>query len=90
VNEFQLAADDEALAYLREIAAAMGELFAVAPAEAAGRIADFWAGQSFRTAEQNGALFHQRPQTWAKAIYYGRRDWWVDEASLSPAPYPRA
>ena len=89
MNEFGLPATDEALAYVREIAAAMRGFSGIATEEAAGRIADFWAGQSFRTEDETGALFHQRPQSWAKTIYYGRRDWWVGEGSLSPAPYPR-
>ena len=88
VNEFGLAANDEALEYIREIATVMRSLFGIADTEAGGRVAEFWAGEGFFTEDESGALFHQRPQTWAKAIYYGRRDWWIDESSLSPAPYP--
>jgi hypothetical protein len=89
VNEFRVAATQEALDYLRQIAAAMQRLFAVQAEEAAGRIAEFWAGQSFQSDEAVGALLHQGTVAWAKSIYYGRPDWWRDEASLNPAPYPK-
>jgi hypothetical protein len=90
MNEFGLDATDDAVEYLREIAAAMVRLFGIGDAEAAGRIRDFWRGQAFRTEHALMALFHRSEEGWAKHIYYGGRPWWWDGPLPEPAPYPAA
>lgn len=79
MNEFELDADDEALDYLRQIAAEMQALFGVSGTDAADRMGTFWRGQSFRNESEKTALLHDPPSSWAKTIYLGRRDWWRDE-----------
>lgn len=80
MNEFGLNADDEALDYMRLIAAEMQALFGVSADDAAARMKAFWGRSgSFRSEYGKAALLHERPSTWAKNIYYGRRDWWRNE-----------
>jgi hypothetical protein len=77
VNEFGLSANDEALDYMRQIAAEMQALFGVSADDAAARIGTFWRGAgSFRTESELTALLHDPPSSWAKTIYHGHRDWW--------------
>jgi hypothetical protein len=87
VNEFGLPATDEAIAYFREIADAMVDLFDVDIAEAQGRIRRFWRTEAFLTELALIALFHRTPQSWARHIYYGGRPWWLDGPPPEPEPY---
>jgi hypothetical protein len=87
MNEFNVPATDEAIAYLRRIAAEMVALFGIPASEAIGRIGYFWRSESFVDERSLVSLLHQEPQHWAKTIYYGRKLWWLDDPPPEPAPY---
>lgn len=89
MTAIEIAATDEALDYIEQIARQMVLLFPVAMDEAVGRINRFWAGQEFTSHVKVDVLLHEEPESWAKTIYYGRDSrWWLGEAGLEPEPYP--
>ena len=85
MNEFGVRATDEAVAYIREIAAAMTTLLGIDEAEAVGRIRHFWRGQTFLGEMSVGLLMHRTAGDWAKHIYYGGQPWWL--SGPPPLPY---
>jgi hypothetical protein len=78
MNEFGIPATDRAAGYFRDIADSMVQLYSIPRSEAIGRIAKFWAGQSFLTRDAALLVEHQVPETWAKLIYSGRKGNWIE------------
>ena len=88
MNEFELPATEDAIAYLQGIAGEMVGLFGIDRDEAVGRIRKFWRGQAFLTRYELMALFHREEDGWARHIYYGGQPWWLKGPPPEPAPYP--
>lgn len=75
--------DPDAQRFLEMIAAAMQQTFSIPEAEAVGRIRAAWLG---RRIDGDAILYHEPPEFWAKALYFGRRDFWRHK-DLVPVPY---
>jgi hypothetical protein len=88
MNEFDVIAEDDELAFIRQIADEMVSLFGISREEATGRIRRMWGGQEFVSKYGSMALWHRMAGEWAHQIYYNGQMWWLDGVELTPNPYP--
>lgn len=87
--EIEIRGTSEAIDYIEKIVNAMVSLFSVTRAEAVGRVNKHWRNRDFFTAMSVSLLVRERPDFWAKTIYYPADvKWWKGESGLKARPYP--